>query len=97
MTRKRRRFVFVLIGVAMLSVATALVLFAFNKNIVFFYSPTDLLASAVGEVTQRFRALIEERADATTSLRKCFSAAISRLDVLLVHIFLKLGHTIPME
>ena len=28
----------------MLSVATALVLFAFNKNIVFFYSPTDLLA-----------------------------------------------------
>jgi cytochrome c-type biogenesis protein CcmE len=44
MTRKRRRFVFVLIGVAMLSVATALVLFAFNKNIVFFYSPTDLLA-----------------------------------------------------
>ena len=44
MTRKRRRLVFVLIGVAMLSVATALVLFAFNKNIVFFYSPTDLLA-----------------------------------------------------
>jgi cytochrome c-type biogenesis protein CcmE len=43
-TRKRRRLVFVLIGVAMLSVATALVLFAFNKNIVFFYSPTDLLA-----------------------------------------------------
>lgn len=44
MTRKRRRLAFVLIGVAMLSVATALVLFAFNKNIVFFYSPTDLLA-----------------------------------------------------
>jgi cytochrome c-type biogenesis protein CcmE len=43
-TRKRRRLAFVLIGVAMLSVATALVLFAFNKNIVFFYSPTDLLA-----------------------------------------------------
>ena len=44
MTRKRRRLVFVLAGLAMLSVATALVLFAFNKNIVFFFSPTDLLA-----------------------------------------------------
>ncbi len=44
MTRKRRRLVFVLLGLAMLSVATGLVLFAFNKNIVFFYSPTDLLA-----------------------------------------------------
>ncbi len=44
MTRKRRRLLFVLIGLLMLSGATALVLFAFNKNIVFFFSPTDLLA-----------------------------------------------------
>ena len=44
MTRKRRRLVFVLLGLLMLSAATALVLTAFNKNIVFFYSPTDLLA-----------------------------------------------------
>jgi cytochrome c-type biogenesis protein CcmE len=44
MTRKRRRLVFVLLGLLMLSAATALVLSAFNKDIVFFYSPTDLLA-----------------------------------------------------
>jgi cytochrome c-type biogenesis protein CcmE len=44
MTRKRRRLFFVLIGLLMLSGATALVLFAFNKNIIFFFSPTDLLA-----------------------------------------------------
>ena len=44
MTRKRRRLVFVVIGLVMLSGATALVLTAFNDNLVFFYSPTDLLA-----------------------------------------------------
>jgi cytochrome c-type biogenesis protein CcmE len=44
-TRKRQRMIFVLLGVLMLSAALALVLTAFNKNIVFFFSPTDLLAS----------------------------------------------------
>jgi cytochrome c-type biogenesis protein CcmE len=44
-TRKRQRMVFLAIGAAMLAAAVALVLFAFNKNIVFFFSPTDLLAS----------------------------------------------------
>ncbi len=44
MTRKRQRMLFLLIGGLMLSAAVALVLFAFNKNIVFFFSPTDLLA-----------------------------------------------------
>jgi len=44
-TRKRQRMAFLLIGAVMLSAAVALVLFAFNKNIVFFFSPTDLLAS----------------------------------------------------
>ena len=37
---------FVLLGLAMLSAAAALVLSAFNKDIVFFFSPTDLLAQA---------------------------------------------------
>ena len=45
MTRKRQRMIFVFLGVLMLSAAVALVLTAFNKNIVFFFSPTDLLAS----------------------------------------------------
>ena len=42
MTRKRRRLLVVLIGLGMLGVATALVLTAFNDNLVFFMTPTDL-------------------------------------------------------
>ena len=45
MTRKRQRLIFVLLGLLMLSAATVLVLSAFRQNIVFFFSPTDLLAS----------------------------------------------------
>ena len=41
-TRKRRRLYAVLSGLTMLGVAAALVLVAFEDNIVFFYSPTDL-------------------------------------------------------
>jgi cytochrome c-type biogenesis protein CcmE len=44
MTRKRRRLIFVALGLLMLSGATALVMTAFNDNLVFFFSPTDLLA-----------------------------------------------------
>ncbi len=42
MTRKRRRLLAVVAGLAMLGLATGLVLTAFNENLVFFYSPTDL-------------------------------------------------------
>lgn len=42
MTRKRRRLLAVVAGLAMLGLATGLVLTAFNDNLVFFYSPTDL-------------------------------------------------------
>ena len=49
MTRKRRRLVAVLAGLAMLGVATVLVLLAFNDNLVFFYSPSDLKTKHVAE------------------------------------------------
>jgi cytochrome c-type biogenesis protein CcmE len=42
MTRKRRRLYVVLLGLSTLTLAAALVLMAFEDNIVFFYSPTDL-------------------------------------------------------
>ena len=42
MTRKRRRLYVVLLGLSTLTLAAALVLTAFEDNIVFFYSPTDL-------------------------------------------------------
>jgi len=42
MTRKRKRLYVVIGGLALLGVATALVLSAFQDNLVFFYGPSDL-------------------------------------------------------
>ena len=62
MTRKRRRLVVVLVGLAMLGCATALVLAAFNDNLVFFYSPSDLAEKAVGpERRIRIGGLVEDQ------------------------------------
>jgi cytochrome c-type biogenesis protein CcmE len=47
MTRKRRRLYVVLGGLALLGVASALVLTAFRDNLVFFYSPSDLQTKKV--------------------------------------------------
>jgi cytochrome c-type biogenesis protein CcmE len=47
MTRKRRRLAIVLCALAGLGGATALVLSAFNDNLVFFYGPTELIAKHV--------------------------------------------------
>jgi cytochrome c-type biogenesis protein CcmE len=48
MTRKRRRLIALGIGMFLLATATALVLAAFNDNLVFFYSPSDLAEKAIG-------------------------------------------------
>ena len=45
---KRRRLSILLIGVAMLGTAAALVLTAFEDNLVFFFSPTDIAEKGVG-------------------------------------------------
>ncbi len=47
MTRKRRRLYFLLAGMAALDIAAALVLSAFRDNLVFFYTPTELVAKQV--------------------------------------------------
>jgi cytochrome c-type biogenesis protein CcmE len=47
MTRKRRRLLTVIVGLVALGAATALVLAAFNDNLVFFYSPSELAAKTV--------------------------------------------------
>ena len=54
MTRKRKRLLVVLLGLGMLAIASALVLFAFNDNLVFFMSPSDLAAKGAPE-TRRLR------------------------------------------
>jgi cytochrome c-type biogenesis protein CcmE len=44
---KRRRLYFVIAGMALLGVAAGLVLYAMNDTLVFFYSPSELLAKQV--------------------------------------------------
>ena len=47
MTRKRRRLVLLVAAMLALGGATAMVLAAFNDNLVFFYSPSDLKAKGI--------------------------------------------------
>ena len=47
MSRKRRRLLALALGLGLLGAATALVLTAFNDNLVFFYGPSDLAAKAI--------------------------------------------------
>ena len=54
MTRKRRRLYLLGLSLTGLAVATALTLTAFQDNLLFFYSPSDLQAKPVA-VDQRFR------------------------------------------
>ncbi|MDA0340103.1 MAG: cytochrome c maturation protein CcmE [Proteobacteria bacterium] len=61
MTPKRRRLSIVVIGLVMLGTAAALVLTAFEDNLVFFFSPTDLQAKTVTpEQRIRIGGLVEE-------------------------------------
>ena len=46
MTRKRRRLTTLLAAMTLLALAAALVLNAFQEHLVFFYSPSDLVAKA---------------------------------------------------
>jgi cytochrome c-type biogenesis protein CcmE len=47
MTRKRRRLLALMVGLGLLGAASAMVLAAFNDNLVFFYGPSDLAAKAI--------------------------------------------------
>jgi cytochrome c-type biogenesis protein CcmE len=61
MTRKQKRLALVLAGMASLGVAAALVLTAFNDNLVFFYSPSDIAQKhPVAGRTLRIGGLVEE-------------------------------------
>ncbi len=61
MKRKHRRLAFVVTGMVLLGAAAALVLNAFEENLVFFYSPSDLAAKGIPD-GRRFRVggLVEE-------------------------------------
>src|ERR1700686_4705879 len=47
MTRKGRRLLALALGLALLGAATAMVLAAFNDNLVFFYGPSELAAKTI--------------------------------------------------
>jgi cytochrome c-type biogenesis protein CcmE len=61
MKRKHRRLVFIVSGMLGLGIAVGLVLSAFEENLVFFYSPTDLVKKDLPD-GRRFRlgGLVEE-------------------------------------
>ena len=48
MSRKRRRLLALVLGLGLLGAATAMVLAAFNDNLVFFYGPSELAAKGIG-------------------------------------------------
>jgi cytochrome c-type biogenesis protein CcmE len=62
MKPRHRRFAWIAAGVALLGVAVALVLNAFQSNLVFFFSPTDVAEQrAPQNRTFRIGGLVEER------------------------------------
>jgi len=61
MTRKKRRITLLIAAVAVLGIATALVLTALEESIVFFNSPTDIIEMKVKAGTRiRLGGLVEE-------------------------------------
>ena len=62
MKARHRRFAWIGAGVALLAVAVALVLNAFQSNLVFFFSPTDVVEKRAPEGRPfRIGGLVEER------------------------------------
>lgn len=59
MIRKKQRLAMLLLAALGLGTATALVLTAFEDNLVFFYSPSDLQVRTVGDRTFRLGGLVE--------------------------------------
>ena len=61
MSRKRRRLLALVVGLGLLGAATAMVLAAFNDNLVFFYGPSDLAEKAIPPGRRiRIGGLVEE-------------------------------------
>jgi cytochrome c-type biogenesis protein CcmE len=61
MTRKQQRLSLLALGMAALAAATALVLVAFDDNLVFFYSPSDLKAKAPVDRRVRIGGLVQSQ------------------------------------
>jgi cytochrome c-type biogenesis protein CcmE len=61
MKPRHKRFAWIAVGVAVLGLATALILSAFRENLVFFFSPSDVVAHKAPEGRPfRIGGLVEE-------------------------------------
>ncbi|MBL6928679.1 MAG: cytochrome c maturation protein CcmE [Rhodospirillales bacterium] len=61
MKPKRKRLTFVILGLSLLGIAAGLVLIAFEENIVFFHSPSDVKEKNIGQDRRiRLGGLVEE-------------------------------------
>jgi cytochrome c-type biogenesis protein CcmE len=59
-TPRKRRFAFILAAITSLGVALALILSAFESNLVFFFTPTDVIeGKAPGNTTFRIGGMVE--------------------------------------
>ena len=83
MTRRRRRLYFIVFSMAMLGIATALMLSAFSDNLVFFHSPSEISEKSI-PAERRFRlgGLVEKNSvakatDGMTTLFKVTDTAAS--------------------
>jgi cytochrome c-type biogenesis protein CcmE len=88
MTRKQRRLGVLVLGLAALAAATALVLTAFNENLVFFYSPSELLAQPAGpERRVRIGGLVEQNSLARVGngLRVSFRVTDGNQDISVIY------------
>ena len=86
MTRKKRRLYLLGLSLTGLAVAAALTLTAFQDNLLFFYSPSDLQAKPVA-VDQRFRLGGLVAAESVERLDDGISIAFTVTD---------LAHTVPV-
>src|SRR5438067_11007082 len=78
MTRKQQRMGLLALGMAALGGATLLVLSAFNDNLVFFYSPSELKATAVAaDRLVRIGGLVEANILSRVADAGCFSFRIT--------------------
>ncbi|MES1990276.1 MAG: cytochrome c maturation protein CcmE [Pseudomonadota bacterium] len=68
MTRKQRRATFILTSLAILGTGLGLVLYAMRDNIVFFYSPSDVIEKSVAPDTRiRLGGMVEKGSLKNTS------------------------------
>jgi cytochrome c-type biogenesis protein CcmE len=86
MKRRHKRLVFILVGVAGLGLAAFLVLSAFNNNLVFFFSPTQVAArEAPVNRTFRIGGLVQEGTLKRDGLKATFAVTDTAVSIPVVY------------